>query len=284
MISREKRERIKIIFEIALLLVATATVTTLLYSIFQSPEPVLAQPQDTVYKNLLTNNYVSPGVIIGPVTNIGQSFHQVQMVLSNKPSHTCLYGSTVDSPQVRVYGNYVPDPTLATALVLPGRSTFANATNTLVLQSIGAFPYIYVFINQIDATDCNVVANYTGTLYPSTPIDMNIGFPNIPLNVAGLGSLTRVAQNSTITVANTINLSADIYTLELSNDSTATQAITIACGSTTLFVWNMAAYQSVSIPYTGLPLYKCPINGGANSLTITPGSGSPWMDIQYKFE
>lgn len=118
---------------------------------------LLGQQTNTVYSTLFTNvsaSIIAP--ITGSLTNIGQSNHQVVLVFSNAPAHTCST-KTANGQLEFSYDN--------TNWLVFGSPTDAITTpNTAIWFGSGAFPFVRFNLVSFDTTNCRVSGFYSGIL------------------------------------------------------------------------------------------------------------------------
>ena len=211
-----------------------------------------AQVQNTIYQNLAMNSTVAMPRLLGPLTNIGQSTHQFILQLNNNGGNTCLIGTTMSIPIAAVVGSYVPITSynqsqrlLSTSIFDDGALDPSAPPYTFTIQAQGAYPYVFLYLDSFDTTNCTYTVNYSGTLYPFPQYEITWNSTNITASQDTLGTSTIFAAHSYE------GLGIYFNTLTVSNN-TAGQTVTISCTAPTqtLYVFsNMQAGQTVVIPY-----------------------------------
>ena len=127
------------------------------------------QRQDTIYQNLATVSSTALPLLLGPTTNIGQSAHQAVLKIEQKGgAGTCKAGDNTHSPTITLQGSYVPQSSVdnTSRLASKGFVNFGTLPFFITVQAEGAYPYIYVYVNGIDLTNCTYTVDYSGSLYP----------------------------------------------------------------------------------------------------------------------
>lgn len=249
----------------------------------------VAQRDNTIYETLATNVILSAGGFddYGPVTNIGQGYHQFYLNVSNQIGKNCSGGSSV-------FGG--PTSTGVSFYVQPPGTTFKTYLNTTIesttpgggvgfgivgsAQSI--FPYIFIEISKIDRVNCQYSLIYSGSLYPSVPGTLNVsqnvlggggtGGPSVQafiqsrVSVAVVGPTTVIANGTDPASAGSV--SQNIFGLIIAN-STASQTVTLNCGAGVLQVFaGLTAGQVIVLPVTGNAYYYCG-NLSTNNVSVT---------------
>lgn len=115
------------------------------------------QQTNTVYSTLFTNT-AAPVIVpvSGTLTNIGQSNHQVVLVFSNAPSHTCS-NKTATGQLEFSYDN-------TNWLVFGSPTAAITSANTAIWFGSGAFPFVRFNLTSFDTTNCRVSGYYSGIL------------------------------------------------------------------------------------------------------------------------
>lgn len=217
----------------------------------------------------------STQLIFGPVTSIAQGYHQFNVVVSAQAGHTCLNPSAGNTTPLflEVVASYSPNVGVGSQIVVVPGTTYVTGSGgallSMYVQAIGAFPYVYLRIGNNNSTvSCKYVAQYSGTLYPITPINQYQLTQNISLVTAAGGDTLLVGPSAVAGVA------YNIVQLTL-NNKTNNQTVQFFCGggAGTLMGQfdNLIAGQTIVIPYSSLGVMKtCPsINATGVTITLT---------------
>lgn len=252
-----------------------------------------AQPNFTVYSTLTSNSTTANPRLLGPVQNIGQSFHQFALTIAAQSGKTCKFSTAADSIILQGYGSYVPiniSQILTNAWPIPARfysPPAFSSTNlfTMMIQAVGAFPYVYLHVKGIDTSNCQYTVNYTGTLYPISPL--------APLpSTYNFVSITTATTTNLIAASSTVNAYNNVYSLFISN-ATAGQTIILQCsngpiGGPPITFNNMQAGQifSQETINANSPSAEAIIGCTTNSnLQVVTSAATPvYVKITYKVE
>lgn len=197
------------------------------------------QRQDTIYQTLTTASQVAGPRLLGPVTNIGQSFHQAQLKITPL-NGSCTYGKAPTNPAgasnigygpaINFVGSFIPGLSITANYPFdldfaPGKVysnlVFGNTTLRVISnQSVGAYPYVYVLIDFIDTTNCTYTVSYAGTINPISPIDPSATTDYFATIAA---ATTTHAVPAITTVGRYV-----VYSVIVTN-TTGTQDVTIQC-------------------------------------------------------
>lgn len=237
---------------------------------------LFGQRQDTIYQTLATNSQIAGPKLWGPVTNIGQSFHQAHLKITAL-NGSCKYGLPPTNPaganlgygvDMEFVGSYTPGLTITANYpfdlsFLPGKqySNLVFGNNTLQVldnYSVGAFPFIYIIVDHIDVTNCNYTISYSGTINPITPID--------PTPTTDYFATISSATTTTAVAATTSVNRFILYSMFL-NNKTAGQTVTVQCHSNDatirqdkLVFNNMGDGQTVLLPVQQINSQSSTIN------------------------
>lgn len=238
------------------------------------------QRQDTTYQ-VLDQNSTSTSLsrTLGPVTNIGQSSHQVVFQLINKPTFTC--DTTVVGFYVLVLGNYANDS--ATSVQLP-YSQFEATTNvtangiSVILQANNAYPFIWVQLvfTTADFTNCIYNLYYTGTIAPGVVTTSNV-YGNIGYreqnNVLGMGA------NLLFVTGATDRRYTKMYRMVIS--ATTATDIAFSCnGGTSVMTVSIPAEATLDLPFDNIWYFSCAKNA---AFTATASTATATMHSWYLF-
>lgn len=264
----------------------------------------LAQRQDTIYQTLATN-YTTPnaatGDIWGPVTNIGQGYHQAYLLLSNQSGQTCLTGSSLQAQPLSanfytydiISSTYSP---ILTTQIFNQANIFpiGSARFGVLSQATSIFPFIYIKILGVNPVKCKYSLIYTGSLYPPPPFNQlqsgntvsgQTGFGSFPSSII---TITTNTTTSILTAQNTAEKEyLDVYGWTI-NSSAANQSVQIKCnGSIVLEEFDgLQAGQTIVMPFTQNAYDICNTSVGDGGITaVTTGiTGKLTINAYYKHE
>ncbi len=252
-----------------------------------------AQRQDTIYQTL-ASDYVSPNTgsddTWGPVTNIGQGYHQAYLFVTPQFGKTCTTGTSALIDGATRIGFTVQPPGLPLLNITNSTGTIVHTSldadglsrDTQILASATTiFPFVYVKVSGIDNVNCKYTLIYTGSLYPvaptiptvtiqDSPLDaepFNPNFNSFTRHLGDLNSHTASVPYAILPDSGTtgINVNLDIYEVIFTN-YIADQTVTVSCGANALQVFpHLVVGQVVDLPFTGNFYYSC----FGNSLFIT---------------
>lgn len=216
-----------------------------------------AQRQDTIYQSLATN-YISTNIsgdLWGPVTNIGQAFHQAFITVTPQSGKTCHSGSSAQLTQTRLsFQVQLPGQTAINVANYEASPNYNVPNGALeYISSVINHPYVYIFVTGIDITNCQYSLTYSGSLYPGF-----IGISPLSFSIPVVASYnTSGSHTAFAAIACCVNI--QVMSLNISN-ATAGQTVTVECGTTVLATYNnLAAGQIINFPLssTFVPIVSC---------------------------
>lgn len=257
---------------------------------------IRAQRKDTIYQTLATN-YISSsatGDTWGPVTNIGQGYHQAYLSVSSQTGKSCLSGTTNPIPSVTAIQFLVTPPGQSSIEITNGAAgtqyTFTNVgtgkwNTQIVSAATSIFPFVFVKVTGIDIANCQYSLIYSGSLYPVAPTPLTVSQPWNSGSVHSNGLLQQIFQLST-SGANTIGDasflgigSTTVYGMVISN-TTGPQNVQIKCGSTVLENFSgLTTGQVIVLPITGSAYMSC-----LNSLLTANLTNATAVDINLIYQ
>lgn len=207
-----------------------------------------AQRQDTIYQTL-ASNYISPnapnvGDTWGPVTNIGQAFHQAYLNISPQSGKTCHSGTNTPSNDYTrmIFQTQIPGQLAQTIFNYTYSYTSVNPVgiaSQMVMSTVANHPYVYIHVTGVDNINCQYTLIYTGSLYPGT-----VSYPASFLLLTGT-----INTSGTLVPVGSCCLILDVLSLQISN-AVANQTVSLSCGGTVILQYNnLAAGQIVNSPF-----------------------------------
>lgn len=222
--------------------------------------PVQAQVQNTIYQTLATASSATGTIIFGPVTNIGQSFHQVNVLLST--SGGCIANASQDYT-VTLLGNNTNSS--SSNIVRFGQTVLSDINYKYnVVEGVGAYPFVFVEIKVQTLVGCTYSVFYSGSVQPIAPVNLRTGYM---LNAIYSGAIG----NTIIVAASTLRFYSTVNWYQVQVSATADTALNINCGMTTLATYNLRASELVNLPYTQLSYFRC-ATGTAINIDVSAAS------------
>ncbi len=130
----------------------------LLLITFLIPIVAFAQPQYTVYQQMITSSVALAPT--GTVRNIGQTGHLLLLQFVNNPPNVCAGHVT----NVRLEGSYNNIQFTPIGRSIVGVAADANGNLISSTFATGAYPYVRVNVVGFDNVNCRLNGWYTGTL------------------------------------------------------------------------------------------------------------------------
>ena len=245
-----------------------------------------AQRGNTIYQSF-ASNYIPPSSLprtYGPVTNIGQAYHEAFLVVSAQPAKTCNMGNSPASTQLLFSAGTSASTIQGIQSDNQTQIAPVGTGGNIIAATVAALPYIYITVTGIDSANCQYSLTYSGTLYPVAPaVTTYTGISNTL--VAGLVNVNTTALATggatTLIAADSGYVQHNIYQLLITN-STANQGIVLKCGTTVLQDFTgLAAGQIVNLGFSNSAYWLCP--NGAITATLTNATAVD-INIWYKVE
>lgn len=240
---------------------------------------LMAQRSDTIYYSAGTFQ-TSTVVTLPAFASIGQPFHMLTAIWSDKSGHTCTNvqnTGTFVPPTLEILAGYSLDVQQTYAITNTARSP--QATNAglatdrwrRIVSATGAFPYVQLWVDNWNTTDCQVSLFYSGGL---AALDIR-KYADFTTTTADRLMETAFTAGGDIVCPGHVNATCTVYGLILTNSGGATATVTITdtrnnATTATVAIFDIAAGGSIEIPNSNYPIIASSFGG---QLTATGAAG-----------